>query len=182
MTSDHLSKAMFWGLVIMLVCGRSSYYARNLSLYFSKLYETTTRFLQEFFDKSDRLFEWSVIKCAILISWVRRVLSQKPTCVNSWSPLRHGKMCYLDRNLKQYDCHAQSFWRANMLCVWNMFCVEEPAFACCIASWTRLNEHAVPADLFCAFGRFVSILDAELPITICLMRLIWKLAKTKESL
>jgi hypothetical protein len=41
----------------MLVCGWSSYYARNLSLYFSKLYETTTRFLQEFFDKSDRLFE-----------------------------------------------------------------------------------------------------------------------------
>jgi hypothetical protein len=41
----------------MLVCGRSSYYARNLSLYFSKLYETKSKILQDFFDKSDRLFE-----------------------------------------------------------------------------------------------------------------------------
>ena len=166
----------------MLVCGKSSYHASNLWLYFSKPYGIRTKFLREFSAKSDRLFEWSVTKCAILISWARRVLSQKPTCVNSWSPLRHGKMCYLDRNLKQYDCHARSFWQANMLCIWNMFCVEEPAFACGITSWTRLNEHAVPADLFCAFGRFMSILDAELPIKICLMRLIWKLANTKESL
>jgi len=50
----------------MLVCGKSSYYASNLWLYFSKPYGIKTKSFQEFFDKSDRLSEQSVIKCASL--------------------------------------------------------------------------------------------------------------------
>jgi hypothetical protein len=41
----------------MMACGKSSYYASNLRLYFSKLYGIKTKFFQEFFDKSDKLFE-----------------------------------------------------------------------------------------------------------------------------
>jgi hypothetical protein len=41
----------------MLACGNSRYYASNLWLDFSKAYGNKTNFLQDLFDKSDRLFE-----------------------------------------------------------------------------------------------------------------------------
>jgi len=49
-------------------------------------------------------------------------------------------MCYVDRNLKQYARHTEEPLRTsvNTPGVWNMFCVEEPAFACRTSSWTRL--------------------------------------------
>jgi hypothetical protein len=46
------------------------------------------------------------------------------------------EMRYVDRNFKQYDRHTEEPLRTlvNTLGVWNMFCVEEPAFACCTTS------------------------------------------------
>ena len=48
----------------MLAGEKSTEYASILWPYFSRPYETNTKILPDFFDKSDRLFESTVTKCA----------------------------------------------------------------------------------------------------------------------